>query len=228
MNNPASKEVFAGDRKVGQSILTPLENRLKNWLVPRVPMAVETWHLTFTTVLWSAGVLVFGKLASSDLRWLWGISLMIVLQYLTDLADGEVGRQRNTGLIKWGFYMDHFLDYIFLCCLVMAGYLIAPVSVQFWFVVLLVTMSAFMVNSFLSFSATNEFEIYHYGIGPTETRIVFIAINTWIVYFGTDQFFWLVPLACLLTGGGLVFNAWQIHNKLWRIDMDNKSSDRSS
>jgi hypothetical protein len=93
--------------------------------------------------------------------------------------------------------MDHFLDYIFLCCLVVAGYLIAPDGVQFWFVVLLVIMSAFMVNSFLSFSATNEFEIYHYGVGPTETRIVFIAINTWIVFYGTDQFYWLLPLACL-------------------------------
>ena len=227
MKQSAGKEAFAGDRKVGQSILTPLENKLKNWLVPRVPPAVETWHLTFTTILWSAGVLIFGKLAATDLRWMWGVSLMIVLQYLTDLADGEVGRRRNTGLIKWGFYMDHFLDYIFLCCLVMAGYLIAPAGVQFWFVVLLVIMSAFMVNSFLSFSATNEFEIYHYGVGPTETRIVFIAINTWIVFYGTDQFYWLVPLACLMTAGGLVFNTWQIHNKLWQIDMDNKSSGRS-
>ncbi len=123
--------------------------------------------------------------------------------------------------------MDHFLDYIFLCCLVVAGYLIAPDGVQFWFVVLLVIMSAFMVNSFLSFSATNEFEIYHYGVGPTETRIVFIAINTWIVFYGTDQFYWLLPLACLVTAGGLVFNTWQIHNKLWQIDMDNKAFGRS-
>ena len=227
MKKPAGKESFAGDRKVGQSILTLVENKLKNWLVPLVPPAVETWHLTFTTVLWSAGVLLFGKLAATDLRWMWGISLMIVLQYLTDLVDGEVGRRRNTGLIKWGFYMDHFLDYIFLCCLVVAGYLIAPDGVQFWFVVLLVIMSAFMVNSFLSFSATNEFEIYHYGVGPTEPRIVFIAINTWIVFYGTDQFYWLLPLACLVTAGGLVFNTWQIHNKLWQIDMDNKAFGRS-
>ena len=167
----------------------------------------------------------FGKLAAGNLNWLWGVSLMIVLQYLTDLADGEVGRRRNTGLIKWGFYMDHFLDYIFLCCLVVAGYLIAPAGVEFWFVVLLVIVSAFMVNSFLSFSATNEFEIYHYGFGPTETRIVFIAINAWIVIFGTDQFYWMLPLTCLITGLGLVFNTWQIHRKLWQMDMDIKASE---
>ncbi len=227
MQKTTSKHAFAGDKKVGQSILTPAENKLKNWLVPKVPDSVETWHLTFTTILWSAGVLCFGKLAAGDLRWLWGVSLMIVLQYLTDLADGEVGRRRDTGLIKWGFYMDHFLDYIFLCCLVMAGYMIAPPGVEFWLVVLLVIVSAFMVNSFLSFAATNEFEIYHYGIGPTETRIGFIAVNTWIVIYGTDQFYWLVPLACIITGLGLIFNTWQIHRKLWQLDMANKASQRS-
>lgn len=224
MSKSGSKAAFAGDKKVGQSLLTPLENRLKDWLVPKVPPSVETWHLTFTTIIWSAGVLLFGKLASTDLSWMWGISLMIVLQYLTDLADGEVGRRRNTGLIKWGFYMDHFLDYIFLCCLVMAGYLIAPRGVEFWFVVLLVIVGAVMVNSFLSFSASNEFEIYHYGFGPTETRIVFIAINTWIAIYGTDQFYWMLPVACLITGAGLVFNTWKIHQKLWQIDMDNKAA----
>jgi phosphatidylglycerophosphate synthase len=31
---------------------------------------------------------------------------VIVFQYITDLLDGEIGRKRNTGLIKWGFYMD--------------------------------------------------------------------------------------------------------------------------
>lgn len=218
-----NKTRFAGDQKVGQSILTPLELRLKNWLVPKIPLSVETWHLTFTTIIWSAGVLLFGWLAASNIAWVWGISLMIVLQYLTDLADGEVGRRRDTGLIKWGFYMDHFLDYIFLCCLVFAGYLFAPAAVGLWYMALIVILGGFMVNSFLSFAATNEFEIYHYGIGPTETRIGFIVINAYIALFGTDQFPWLLPIICAVAFAGLVFNCWQIHNKLWQLDMDNKA-----
>jgi len=218
---------FAGDQKVGQSVLSPLEKRLKDWLVPKIPLTVETWHLTFTTILWSLGVLVFGWLAQSSIAWIWGISLMIVLQYLTDLADGEVGRRRNTGLIKWGFYMDHFLDYIFLCCLVAAGYLFAPPHVEVWYMALIVILGGFMVNSFLSFAATNEFEIYHYGFGPTETRVGFILINAYIAIFGTDQFLWMLPAACAVCFAGLVFNTWQIHRKLWQIDMDNKANGNS-
>ncbi|MEM7258889.1 MAG: CDP-alcohol phosphatidyltransferase family protein [Pseudomonadota bacterium] len=213
---------FAGDRKVGQSLLTPAETALKNWLVPKIPPAIETWHLTLTTVLWSAGVVLFGYLTASNRQWVWMISLMIILQYLTDLADGEVGRRRNTGLIKWGFYMDHFLDYLFLCCLVFAGYLMAPAGVQGWFLPLIIIMGGFMVNSFLCFAATNQFEIYQYGLGPTESRIGFILINAYIAVFGFGQFYWLVPLACAVSAVFLIIYTWQIHNKLWALDMDNK------
>ena len=223
MANENNTKTFKGDEKVGASILTPVEMVFKNWLVPKVPASIETYHLTFMTIAWSLGVVLFGYLATSNIQWVWGISLMIVLQYITDLADGEVGRRRDTGLIKWGFYMDHFLDYLFLCCLVFAGYLFSPDSVSGWFVVLLIIVSAVMVNSFLSFAATNDFEIYHYGFGPTETRIVFIAINTYIALYGTGQFYWMLPVACLITGLGLIFNSWQIHNKLWKIDMQNKA-----
>lgn len=214
---------FKGDEKVGSSILTPAETAFKNWLVPKIPESIETYHLTFMTIAWAAGVVLFGWLASKNIQWVWGISVMIILQYITDLADGEVGRRRDTGLIKWGFYMDHFLDYIFLCCLVFAGFLFSPDSVSGWFVVLLIIVSAFMVNSFLSFAATNEFEIYHYGFGPTETRIVFIAINAYIAIVGTGQFYWILPVACLVTALGLIFNSWQIHKKLWKIDMQKKA-----
>ncbi len=223
MSGSSEKDNFAGDKKVGVSILTPAEIKLKNWLVPKVPESIETWHLTFMTILWSAGALFFGWLAATDIHWVCGISLMIILQYLSDLADGEVGRRRDTGLIKWGFYMDHFLDYIFMCCLVIAGYLFAPESTQFWFLILLGIVPAFMVNSFLSFAATNEFEIYHHGLGPTETRLVFIVINTYIVFFGTSQFYWMLPLACLLTGIALIVYSWQIHKKLWALDMELKA-----
>ncbi len=80
------------------------------------------------------------------------------------------------------------------------------------------------VNSFLSFAATNEFEIYHFGIGPTETRVVFIMINTFIIYFGTRQFHTLLPLVVIGCLIGLIINTYQIQKKLWRLDMQAKGS----
>ena len=117
---------FGGDKKVGQSILSGPEKALVRWGQDKIPLWLETYHLTLLTVLWSLLTVFFGFLAKGNISWLWLVSLMIVFQYLTDLYDGAIGRSRNTGLIKWGFFMDHFLDFVFINSLVLAGYLIAP------------------------------------------------------------------------------------------------------
>ncbi len=115
--------------------------------------------------------------------------------------------------------MDHFLDYVFLASLVLAGYLIAPQGLAFWYILLFILLGCFMVNSFLSFAATNNFEIYHYGFGPTEMRIVFILINTFIIYTGTQHFKFTVPMVCLVCLAALVHMVNNTQKLLWEIDM---------
>ncbi len=44
------------------------------------------------TLLWSLLILVFSYLAATNIRWLWFVSVMIVLQYITDYYDGKVGK----------------------------------------------------------------------------------------------------------------------------------------
>jgi archaetidylinositol phosphate synthase len=217
-----TKTPFGGDKKIGRSLLSSPENSLKKWVVPRMPECIETYHLTLMTLLWSGGNVISGFYAKQNFAMLWYVSLMIVLQYLTDLFDGELGRQRNTGLVKWGFYMDHFLDYIFLCSLVFVGYMISPAGLEIWYFALVVILGGYMVNSFLFFGATNEFQIYYYGFGPTETRVVFILINTFIIFFGTGSFNMLLPATVILCLIGLIMNSWQIQKKLWRHDMQAK------
>ena len=84
-------------------------------------------------------------------------------------------------------------------------------------------MGGFMANSFLSFAATNEFEIYHYGMGPTESRIGFIFINAYIALVGFRHFTWIMPLVCAITLTMLIIYTWQIHKKLWALDMEVKA-----
>lgn len=215
---PGSK--FGGDKKVGRSILTRPENAFKRWAVPRIPPQIETYHLTMLTLLWSAVNVAVAIVGDQDhLYLLWVVSAMVALQYLTDLLDGELGRQRNTGLIKWGFYMDHFLDYVFLCSLVFVAYELAPPERQLWYFVLVVVLGGFMVNSFLSFGATNEFEIYHFGVGPTETRLAIILLNSYLAIFGTNGLTVALPMLVGICSVALVFNTWKIQRRLWQIDM---------
>jgi len=214
---------FAGHEKVGTSLLTGAEMWLKGKVVPKVPPWLETYHLTLTTVLWSGLVIGFSVLARSSLWWLAGVSAAIALQYVTDLFDGAVGRHRNTGLVKWGYYMDHFFDYVFMAAIVIGYAIIAPAGLQYWFLFLLALTGGFMVNSFLTFAATNRFQIYFYGLGPTEFRILLIAVNTALVYTGTAHFAYTIPLTCGALALALAFLIWRTHRQLWRVDMAAKA-----
>ena len=209
---------FNGHKKTGQSLLYPLEKRYVDKLIPFISPFFETYHLTWLTLLWSLGVLLFSYAAKNDMRWLFAVSIMIVLQYVTDHFDGAVGRRKRTGLVKWGYYMDHFLDYVFLCSLILGYSFLADASSQYLFLFLLAIFGGFMVNTFLDFSATNVFRIAYYKIGPTETRILFILNNLILVVFGINIFIILLPYILGISFLLLCFVVYVTQRNLWQLD----------
>lgn len=218
-----TEQESGANRKAGRSLLHRPEQALVRWGTPKIPRYIETYHLTMLTLAWSGLNIIFGYLAKENLHWLWMVSLMIVLQYITDLFDGAVGRYRDTGLVKWGYYMDHLLDYLFIGSYVAVGYLIAPPNMEAWYAFLLVILGAFMVNSFLTFGVTNRFQIAHYGIGPTEMRLIFIILNTILIFTGTWHFKYTLPAICGICSVALIYVAYRSHKALWQMDMEAKS-----
>jgi len=215
-------EQFAGDKKVGFSLLGKWEKAVVNKYVAKIPSSVETYHLTLCTIVWSAGIVLFGWLATFNIHWLWFGSLFIVFQYVTDLFDGAVGRYRNTGLIKWGYYMDHFLDYIFLCSVLISyAFLLNDKYNSLFFI--LAIFAGFMVESYLSFATTNRFKIEHLGIGPTEVRLLFIIINTLLIIFYKTYLAWVLPYVLVFSLCGLCFVVYKTQEKIWQADMEEKN-----
>ncbi len=125
-----TEQIFNGDKKdiATLGFLGPYEVRFRESFVTKIPIWIKSHHLTYATVLWSVGVILFSYLSVYEIKWLWVVSAMLLLQYFTDLMDGEVGRSRGEGLLKWGFFMDHFLDYIFF----MFHYYRLWISSSFW------------------------------------------------------------------------------------------------
>src|SRR3989344_990210 len=121
------KEEFAGDRKKGESLFHNIEKKFIDKYVSKIPIFIKSYQLTLTTILWCFLIILFSYLAKNNINWLWGVSACIFLQYITDSFDGALGRYRNSGLIKWGYYMDHFLDYIFLCSILIGYSFILPI-----------------------------------------------------------------------------------------------------
>jgi phosphatidylglycerophosphate synthase len=197
-------------------------------LLPLVPRSIETYHLTLTTIVWSALVIVAGWFAYADIRWLWLASFAIALQYLTDLLDGAVGRARGTGLVKWGYYMDHFLDFVFLSAIVIGYALAFHERYVLLHLALLAVYGAFMMHAHLAFAATNEFRIAFSGVGPTEVRIAFILTNTLLIVFGKTYLAWLIPWLIAAALLGLAVVVLRTQRELWSIDMAAKKKDDSS
>lgn len=220
------KQKFTGDRKAPmRSPTAAAEKKLIEACTPRFPGWIQTHHLTLLTLLWSAGLVFFGWLAQESRHWLWLASLMIFLQWFTDAFDGAIGRYRNTGLKRWGYYMDHMLDYIFMACVFMQyGFLMEPDSRALLFVLTLL-YGGFEVNSWLEYGATGQFRITQMGVGPTEIRIAFIVINTVVIFAGVG---WLeAALPWVLVVGALMFAwiVWNTSRKIWAIDMEHKQSE---
>lgn len=213
-------EPFGGDKKTGKSLLHAPERRFIDWAVPKLPRWMRSWQLTLVTIGWSTGMVVFGWLAAENRNWLLAMSVMVFGQWLTDSLDGTLGRTRGEGLVKWGYFMDHFLDTLFAGSVVIGYWFLAPDSrtMDFLFLLLLLVTVAMMALSFLSFAATNQFQIAHYGIGPTEVRISYIALNTFVWFTGNGVFDWGVPLVLALNVITMIALVWQTHKTLWAID----------
>jgi len=216
---------FAGASKTNNSFLSPLERRLAPLVIPRIPLWLETHHLTMLTVLWSLLILVFSAMAARNMRWLWMVNLMIAFQWLTDHYDGKIGKHRNTGLVRWGYYMDHLLDYFFLCSVLIGYAFILPERSRFHLMVMLALFAAYDFSTFLAFAATEKLKISYLKFGPTEFRLALIIINGLLVSFGTR--YMVSGLKWVNAGAvvGLVFLIYGTQKRIWKMDMKDKPNE---
>lgn len=209
---------------MGASFLTKPEKLFIQWATLKVPPWMRSEHLTIASIPISIFIIFFSYLATFEINWLWVVSFFIALQWLTDSLDGAVGRHRNQGLVKWGYYMDHFLDYIFLCAILIGYSILLPDHFKFAHFFILAIFGAFMVNAYLAFAATNEFRITYLGIGPTEVRIIFIIINTLLILFGKTYLAQALPYLLVFSFVGLCITVYKTQKYIWNIDMNNKNS----
>lgn len=215
---------FAGAFKTNTSFLTPLERRLAPFVLPKIPSWLQTHHLTMLTLVWSLLILAFSYLAASNIRWLWMVSLMIFFQYVTDHYDGKIGKFRNTGLVRWGYYMDHLLDYLFLGSVIIGYAFILPEKSRLQLLLMLTLFGAYDLSTFLAFAATDRLKISYLKFGPTEFRLALIVINALLILFGTRYMIGGLKYVNAGAAIGLCLLVYQTHKQIWKLDMEQKES----
>ncbi len=149
---------------------------------------------------------------------------MVFLQYVTDHYDGKVGKYRNTGLVRWGYYMDHFLDYVFLCSIIIGYSFILPEKSRYQILIMLAIFAGYEVSAFLAFAATDKLKISFMKLGPTEFRLAVIVINALLVEYGMKKMVGALKYVNIGAAIVLAIIVYQTHKKVWQLDMEEKAA----
>jgi phosphatidylglycerophosphate synthase len=208
----------AGQRKHSASILSSVDRRFSARLVPRVPRYIRSTHLTLLTLVWSALVIAGDALAVGNRLWLIGVSFVVASQYLTDAIDGKLGAVRGDGLVRWGFYMDHLLDYTFLCAVLVGYALLVPAQFHWLIMVILVVAVGFMVSSFLACALEGDLGISYLRVGPVEIRVLLITLNIWLALGGRAPLARVLPIVLATSGAALFAFVARTQRRLWLAD----------
>ena len=198
---------------------------IKKW-TPRIPSFIETYHLTWSSIFSSLIVLGSSWLARESSWWLLLTSFGVLVHYITDALDGEVGRQRKTGLIKWGFYVDHFLDFIFASSVVIGYAFIFPENFVSLLMLLLVICGYFF-NAVLECVALGSFRSDGYfGFSGTEMAFGVILFNLLLILTGgrIPRISFSIVLA--INALNLIRRFYITQRILWEVDMKAKKASR--
>ncbi|OGI19734.1 MAG: hypothetical protein A3B68_05080 [Candidatus Melainabacteria bacterium RIFCSPHIGHO2_02_FULL_34_12] len=217
------KESFASDQRYGESLLRKYEKKYLEPLVLKMPQWLKSYHLTLSSVIWSLLVILFSYFAREDIRWMWLVSFCILLQYFSDYFDGCLGRYRKEGLIKWGYYMDHFLDYVFLSSIFLGYLMLVDNFYKIHVFLLLVVLVGFMINSFLYFAISHKFKYSYMRIEPTEGRLLLIFLNSAIVIYSkkvleNSLIYFLVFFVIVL-----IYFIYKTQKEIWSLDIEESS-----
>lgn len=206
-----------------ESLFRKQEIRFINFMLPKIPTYIQTYHLTYMTLIWAWWILVSGYLVSQAsvfyARW---VIICLIWRSITDKLDGAVGRARNTWLVKRGFYMDHMFDVILSISLLWTAYMITPESQKFRVFILWWSLLVLLFHIFIYLSATDEFWKSMWPAWATEIQIALILLLLWVMYIPVFTFNIILPIVSILTLMWSILVVYLHQEKLWKIDMASK------
>ena len=161
-------------------VLAVPEARVLEWIARRLPRAVKPDHLTALGVLASIGIATAYVLSNGDKTWLWAASALLVVHWLGDSLDGTLARVRKSERPRYGFYLDHLVD-AFATAAIGIGLGLSPYMLLAVGLAIVVAYLILSINTYLETHAFGTFTLGYGLLGPTEARLILIAVNTLLV-----------------------------------------------
>jgi archaetidylinositol phosphate synthase len=149
-------------------LLTAIARRVPRWLLPD--------DLTALGVASAVGICSAYLATNSDPRWLWVASALLVVHWLGDSLDGTLARVRGIERPRYGYYLDHLVDALSTACIGI-GLGLSPYMLLSTGALIVVAYLMLSINVYLESYALGRFSIGYGRIGPTEVRLLLIALN---------------------------------------------------
>jgi len=190
---------MADPRRELTFLLAGPERRLLRWIAARLPGWVTSDQLTVLGVLAATATAAGYALSGLHPGWLWGASAALVVNWLGDSLDGTLARVRHTERPRYGYYLDHAVD-AYATAAIGIGLGLSPyvsLGVALGLVVVYLWLS---INVYLESTVFGAFRLAYGRLGPTEVRLILIAVNTGLALHHRVPWLAGVPIRLLADG----------------------------
>ncbi|MDZ3832733.1 MAG: CDP-alcohol phosphatidyltransferase family protein [Sphingopyxis sp.] len=187
MNNDNSANLaITPPTRIQQNFLARGERKLLNWICSRLPRWVTPDQLT--SVGFAGAVMVA---AGYMLSWLGGAWLALsllgyVVNWFGDSLDGSLARWRGIERPSYGYFVDHSVDGMAIFLMV-GGIGLSP-YVRFDVALIgVVSYLLLAIHTFLAAKVMGEFRLSYMAGGPTEMRLMLMAMTALMPLVGTGD-----------------------------------------
>jgi phosphatidylglycerophosphate synthase len=174
-------------QRTSRFLLASFEKRV----LPKMAAALPSWvmpdHLTMLGMCASVGIGASYLLTNRSELWLWAASGFLVVQWFGDSLDGSLARYRKIERPRYGFYLDHLTD-AFSTVIIGLGLGLSPYMLLAVGLSIVIAYLVLSINVYLETHVFGEFSFGYGMLGPTEVRVVLLALNTTALLLGAIRF----------------------------------------
>lgn len=194
----------AEHKRTSDFILGPFERAV----LPRLARALPGWvvpdHLTLLGLFASTVIAAAYMLSNRNAWWLWIASAGLILQWFGDSLDGTLARVRKIERPRYGYYLDHLTD-AYSTLAIGLGLGLSPYMLLSIGLAVVTAYLILSINVYLETYVFGEFSFSYGKLGPTEVRVLLIALNT-VAYLAGPRYFvaWGVDMTIVDVVGAFV------------------------
>lgn len=168
-------------------VLSEAEKKLLVRIADRLPRWVLPDHLTLFGMLGSALVTAAYLMSNHAVWWLWIANLGFLINWFGDSLDGTTARVRKIQRPRYGYYLDHLTD-AFSTIAIGLGLGLSPYMLLSVGLAIVAGYLVLSINVYLESQVLGDFRFGYGVVGPTETRLILMGLNTAAVLIGPEPF----------------------------------------